>query len=110
MDNNINSPNSLWSALKEGIIFVIKSETSSIDAILNLIFGILAILFVFAYAASPAVEILLKFLKPEFTFGVHPIYVILMFYGVLLYFGKCIKFVNEQKSKEAEIQRIKKAG
>lgn len=110
MDNNINDPSSLWSTLKEGIIFVIKSETSSIDAILNLIFGILAILFVFAYATSPFIEIILKFFKPEFSFGVHPIYIIVMFLGVLVYFGKCIKFVNVQKDSKEKINKLKKAG
>lgn len=110
MDNDINSPNSLWSTLKEGIIYVIKSETSSIDAILNLIFGVLAILFVFACSTTSIVETLLQSWKPELNLGISPIYIVVMFFGTLIYFSKCIKFVNSQKKMEEKIHKIKKVG
>lgn len=104
MDNDIKDHNSLWATLKEGIIYFIKSETSSIDAILNLLFGILAILFVFACATSPIIEIILQFLKPELSLGINPIYIVIMFFGVLIYFGKCVKFVNGVKVLKEKIK------
>lgn len=104
MDKKIEDHNSLWGVMKSSIIYFIKAETSSTEAKLNLLFGVLSILFVFTCAASSIVETFLKFFKPELDFGFHPMIIFIMFSFVLMYFWGCIKFVTKVNKIEEKLK------
>lgn len=109
MDKKIENHNSLWAVMKSSIIYIIKAETSTIEAKLNLLFGVLSILFVFTCAASSFVEIILKFLKPELEFGFNPTSILAMFFLVLVYFTLCIRYVAGLNKLEERLKEYNKS-
>lgn len=36
----------------------------------------------------------MKFLKPELDFGISPILLVVMFFGLIIYFGYCVRYVD----------------
>lgn len=105
MDQNIDTPNSLWGTMKESILHIITTEKSSIAGKLNLLFGVLSILFLIGCMSTSLVDNILKLWKPEIDLGFPPIYIVLMFLGVLIYFGYCVKFVDADKNDKGKIKK-----
>lgn len=105
MDQDINTPNSIWGTIKESVIYIIKSETASTASKLNLLFGIIAILFLIGCGATSLADYVVKLIRPNIEIGFPAIYIVLMFLGTLIYFWKCIDFVQKDSLDKKELRQ-----
>lgn len=110
MINSAEDQNSLWGVIKESIIHIIRAETSTTGGKLNLLFGVLAILFLFACfipsIAETILEVIIKNFKPDIELGLPPYVLVLMFFGVLVYFGICVKYVDSINIRRENLDNI----